>query len=268
MQRGKSATILPSIAASRAAIETRRGRADGSARSGLPQRSQTRMSPRNPSTSAMPSRGPDGPACPDGLAEAGPGSARSARGSVDLADTIQTRALTSPSCRTGTSNSSCHRADRQGSGAHRSAAGGPADIAAGAKLLGEFGLEHAGIDGAILQRCGVVIEFDERGKAPADIDQRARMTSALHRRDRGARRRARASRIRRWPKAASAARSTRSRSTRNGRASARRTHRCRWRRCRRDGWLGARARPSARAAKRAAGTSMPSAASTAREGMA
>src|SRR5579859_4531449 len=49
------------------------------------------------------------------------------------------------------------------------AARGSPDIAAGGILSGQCGFEDAGIDGAVLQRSGVVVEFDERRKAPEDI---------------------------------------------------------------------------------------------------
>ena len=77
---------------------------------------------------------------------------------------IQTRALTSPSCRTGTSKDSrSYGRIRQSPAGHRSLApGGAADITAGAELLcREFRLEDAGRDGAVLQRGRVVIERDQ-----------------------------------------------------------------------------------------------------------
>src|SRR4051794_13681721 len=48
---------------------------------------------------------------------------------------------------------------RVGEGAARieGASGRPADVAAGGILPGQCGFEYAGIDGAILQRCGVVV---------------------------------------------------------------------------------------------------------------
>ena len=73
-------------------------------------------------------------------------------------------------------------------------------------------MSDAGADGAVLQRGGVVVEFDQFGKARADIVQhgpdgcrpassRSRVTPPG----------TMMSRIRRWPKAASAARKTLSR---------------------------------------------------------
>ena len=88
---------------------------------------------------------------------------------------IQTRALTSPSCE--------HRhvelqrvVGRIAGRAARveGAARGAADIAAGAELPRELGLEDAGADGAVLQRGGVVVELDQRGKAPPDLRRSAR----------------------------------------------------------------------------------------------
>src|SRR5258708_8162778 len=63
---------------------------------------------------------------------------------------------------------------RIGKGAPRveGAAGGAADKTAGGILSGQCGLQHAGIDGAILQRSSVVVEFDQLRKALEDVFQR------------------------------------------------------------------------------------------------
>ena len=67
----------------------------------------------------------------------------------------------------------CHRADRQASAARRRI--GPRRGRHSRRrhiACASAGFEHAGIDGAILQRGGVVVEFDQRGKAPADVVER------------------------------------------------------------------------------------------------
>ena len=52
------------------------------------------------------------------------------------------------------------------------AAAGAADVTAAAELVHQFGGHHPGLDGAILQRSGVVVELDEAGKAPPDFRKR------------------------------------------------------------------------------------------------
>ena len=49
---------------------------------------------------------------------------------------------------------------------------GTADVTAGAELAHQRGGHHTGVDGAILQRSGVVVELDEAGKAPPDFRKR------------------------------------------------------------------------------------------------
>ena len=95
------------------------------------------------------------------------------------------------------------------------AAGGAPDVAAGGEPAHQLGRDPAGRDRAVLQRGGVVVELDQLREAAADS-----RSGAAQRRDavvRRGRRRRRPATIRsiisRWPKQASAARSTRSRST-------------------------------------------------------
>jgi hypothetical protein len=59
----------------------------------------------------------------------------------------------------------------QGPARIEGSAGGAADIASRGILFGQCGCEHAGIDGAVLQRRRVVVEFDQGRKAQADIAQ-------------------------------------------------------------------------------------------------
>ena len=123
------------------------------------------------------------------------------------------------------------------------------------------------VDGAVLQRSGVVVELDQPRKHFARIRRAARATA---RRPSAAISRATppgtmTSIISRWPKQASAARKhALAQDAGIAHASARTRRRCRWRRCRRNGWPAARARPSARAGRaRAVAPSTPSAASMA-----
>ena len=94
------------------------------------------------------------------------------------------------------------------------AARGAADIAAGAELPRQRRREMPVVDGAVLQRGGVVVELDQLGKRAADLGEQRRRSPPT---PSAARSRATPpgtmrSIISRWPKQASAARSTRSRS--------------------------------------------------------
>ena len=62
------------------------------------------------------------------------------------------------------------------------AAGGAADIAAGAELLRQRGLKDPGGDGAVLQRSGVVVDFDQLRKSlPHIVEQPAQAFDATFR---------------------------------------------------------------------------------------
>ena len=157
----------------------------------LRRRSQTRTSPRNPSTKSPCPHAP--PLKRELLACRAFG--KPAQDLVDqrqLCSTsrtlIQTRALTSPSLRTGVI-AGCRRADRPAFGARRTRGGrgrhSRRGILSGERRRGTFRF-----DGTILQRSGVVIEFDKRGKR-ADIIQHGLDGFARHRRCRGRHRRVR-----------------------------------------------------------------------------
>ena len=85
---------------------------------------------------------------------------------------IQTRALTSPAVedRHGEFELVVGRVARR-LARIETAAAGAADIAAGAELPREFGRHDAGRHGAVLQRGGVVVEFDQARKFDRDVPQ-------------------------------------------------------------------------------------------------
>ena len=212
--------MLPSIAASSSGHWNQDGsrRWQRSMRPAASMRSQTSTSPRNASTSAMPSHGPLALERDAHCAFAAdrPASARSATGSAR-----------SPGCGSRRARVDValvqHRhlevqpvvgriADRPAR--VEVAARGAADKAAGAEPARQLGRQDAGADGAVLQRGGLVVELHQRREA------RAYRRRSAH----GCRRHPSESRstatppgtmqsiIRRWPKQAAAQRSTRSRS--------------------------------------------------------
>ena len=210
--------MLPSITASSSGHWNHDGsrKWQRAMRPSVPRRSQTKMSPRKPRRSP----------CLRTLGGARQRHGVSAAGQTfeDLLDQrhalvtssmrTQTRALTSPSVATWRSRIRARRRAHSAGNATRIevAPGGTADKTAGAELPRQGGVEHAGRDRAILQRGGAVVELDQRREARADLAISARIASTP-----AARRSAATppgttrSIIRRWPKAASAARSTRSR---------------------------------------------------------
>ena len=96
------------------------------------------------------------------------------------------------------------RADRRSAARIESAARGAADIAAGAELLRQRGLQDAGGDGAILQRGGVVVDLDQlREAAPDVVEQPAQAVDAASARSAATPPGTTRSIISRWPKQAS-----------------------------------------------------------------
>ena len=176
LHSGKSATMLPSIAASSSGHWNQ----DGSRRwqraiapSGA-RRTQARTSPRKPSTRARPSAASP-PAGRPGSARMAPAGSRSRICSISASDW---RDLVDAHPHAGVdvallphrhveAQVAVGRVARQLAGVE-GAPRGAADEAAGAVLAGQLPRQDAGGDGAVLQRGGAVVELDQLGEAAAD----------------------------------------------------------------------------------------------------
>ena len=183
LQSGKSATMLPSIAASSSGHWNQDGsrRWQRSISPSAPMRTATSTSPRKPSTSASPSRAPPDLArsvCSLPVGQPLENLIDQLQALLDLADA-------DPHPRIDVAVVAHRHLELKlviGRIGHclariEGAARGASDIAAGAEGAGKRRREIAGGDGAVLERGGVVVDLDQPGKLVRTVSSSARRAS-------------------------------------------------------------------------------------------